>query len=156
MASFTYERVKGCTGKVQYRTDGASAITVAGRSVKRGEVIAVKNAATERALVAGGNFAHVPADTPLGVPVVDAETPLSQASVPLSIRIRDHIAGYPSLSEDAVSRLMQLADAAESTESVSSDADPTLLAETEVLRGKIVDEFLQIQSAQTKTEEAQS
>lgn len=71
MARFTYERVKGHTGKVQYRTDGASIAQVAGGIVRRGEVIAFAKPSITNALVESGNFAHVPVDTPLGVPVVE-------------------------------------------------------------------------------------
>lgn len=70
--SFTFERVRQHTGKVQYRTDGASATGVAGKTVKRGEVIAAPKKSFADALVSGGNFAHAPGDAPLGVPKTKA------------------------------------------------------------------------------------
>jgi hypothetical protein len=74
--SFSYERVKHHTGKVQYRIDGASAVSANGKSIKSGEVRAFKNPAYTNGLVATGNFAHVPADTPLGLPADETtETP---------------------------------------------------------------------------------
>lgn len=80
MDPFTYERVKEFTGKLQYRTDRASAVSAAGRSVKRGEVIEITNEALARALVLSGNFAHVPADTPLGIPAPPTEAAPSAAT----------------------------------------------------------------------------
>jgi len=68
MDPFTYERVKEHTGKVQFRVNGPSAGSVAGRRVVRGEVLAFAKPEMTSGLVATGNFAHVPADTPIGPP----------------------------------------------------------------------------------------
>jgi hypothetical protein len=68
MQPFTYERVREFTGKVQYRVDSSEVVKVGGRTYRRGEVGEVKKAAHAYGMVATGNFAHVPADTPLGVP----------------------------------------------------------------------------------------
>lgn len=70
---FTFERVKEHTGKVQYRTNGAAVVNVAGRKIRRAEVVAFKSADFTAGLVAGGDFAHVPADTPVGVPALASE-----------------------------------------------------------------------------------
>lgn len=68
MAAFSFERQKSFTGKVQFRIDGSSVVTANGKSWKRGEVKEVKSPIYANGIVSTGNFAHVPADTPLGVP----------------------------------------------------------------------------------------
>jgi hypothetical protein len=85
MPAFSFERVKSHTGKVQYRTDGASAVTVAGRTIRRGEVVEFAKAQFANSLVANGNFAHVPGDTPTGVPASLSpftETETAEAAAP--------------------------------------------------------------------------
>lgn len=99
MAPFTYERVKEFTGKVQFRVDGPSVATLSGRTVKRGEVLAFEKESFANAIVQTGNYAHVPADTPLGVPVHAEEAPTpattepgeTAASAPMTLAVEEEI-----------------------------------------------------------------
>jgi hypothetical protein len=68
-SKFTYDTGKVPTGKMQFRTNGPAKVHVEKiGDVSRGEVVAVKSVNVANSLWVGGNFAHVPADTPLGVP----------------------------------------------------------------------------------------
>lgn len=66
--SFSFPVMRQYTGKVQYRIDGMSAIDIpdVGRTL-RGEVKELKPKLAAR-LVAGGDHAHVRADTEIGQP----------------------------------------------------------------------------------------
>ncbi len=67
MEPFTYERVKEYTGKVQYRADGGASVKIADKwTARRGEVVELPERVAIGA-VRTGQFAHVPADAPLGV-----------------------------------------------------------------------------------------
>jgi hypothetical protein len=81
--TFFYPVVKEPTGRVQFATNRAAAIDIDRiGEVKRGQVITIgppnkpptpKALDFARGLVASGNFSHVAADTPLGVPVTGTE-----------------------------------------------------------------------------------
>lgn len=70
---FHYPPVAEYTGRVQYRHDRlASAQISSGEkvygTVSRGQVVEMKQGLAERLVTRGGDFSHVAADTPLGVP----------------------------------------------------------------------------------------
>lgn len=160
-APFTYERVKEHTGKVQYRVNGAAAVTVAGKRVTRGEVIASDQPNFTNGLVRTGNFAHVPADTtvgPLSTETPDADPrlfdPLNPPAIvtdnspfdapaveaPLSVRLREwHRDAGPSLTPDLDRRLLELTDGAEAGEKVPHDSP--LWPDTAALLKSAEDEF---------------
>lgn len=80
---FFYPVVKEPTGRVQYRTDRAEVVTIDRiGDVRRGQVVSIAPVGKQptaramdfaRGLVSSGNFSHVAADTPLGVPVEATE-----------------------------------------------------------------------------------
>lgn len=70
---FHYPPAAEHTGRVQYRYDRlASAQISSGEKVygivSRGQVVEMKQGLAERVVTRGGDFSHVAADTPLGVP----------------------------------------------------------------------------------------
>jgi hypothetical protein len=81
--SFHYPVVKHPTGRVQFRIDRAEVVTIERLGdVHRGQVVSIgppgkpptpKALDFARGLVVTGNFSHVAADTPLGVPVLSTE-----------------------------------------------------------------------------------
>lgn len=81
--SFHYPVVKHPTGRVQFRIDRAEVVTIERLGdIHRGQVVSIGPAGKPptpkaldfaRGLVVTGNFSHVAADTPLGVPVLSTE-----------------------------------------------------------------------------------
>lgn len=71
--SFTFERSKVYTGKVQFRADGPARVSTDKGDWLRGEVKAIKSERYANALVEGGMHAHVAADAPVGLPVAPVD-----------------------------------------------------------------------------------
>jgi hypothetical protein len=66
--NFTFPVVKKFTGKIQYRTNGASVVTTPFGDTLRGEVKEVRSEKYANGLVENGDHAHVAIDTPVGQP----------------------------------------------------------------------------------------
>lgn len=72
--SYTYPIFRRYTGRMQFMVDGPEAVDVGSRGrVKRGEVISIGNPEYANSLADTGQFAHVAADTPLGVPAAPVD-----------------------------------------------------------------------------------
>lgn len=155
--AFSYERQKSYTGKVQYRIDGNAVVTANGKPWKRGEVKDVAKSVYADGLVASGNFAHVPADTPVGVPGADDGAQTEVAETALTSRVRGFLAEREpnSLPPDAERRVRELLDASVASDQVGPDATQEVKFENSVLRREISEELDQIAAAnpQTATEE---
>lgn len=93
--SFTFPKVRGFTGKIQYRVDDMESINSPFGVVKRGEVKEVLSKGTAENLVENGDFSHVAADTPVGVPqsVIDAHSPKRKTAAPEPAKSESKTAG---------------------------------------------------------------
>lgn len=124
MTQFKHPIPKDPTNKVQFAMDDSEFVELGPRVLGRGEVFEVKSAKRAAEIVRHPKFAYAPADAPVGPQKAGTDAGNARGPFePLSMQIRESSRGRSDLTIEAQRRLMELEEAARSSELISADAD---------------------------------